>query len=334
MTLHLDSQVIRRLCTPQLAFDAAHQALADQREGRYQLPPRLDVNVPTGFFRAMPAALGEYMGAKLMTLAKGVGNRYLLLLYRQDTGELVATLDAAEVTKLRTAATTAVAGDLLCPEGTSVLGLVGSGFEAEGHLRAFAALWSLEKVTVFSRSPERREAFAARLGADLGIEIEPVGDVAEVAAASPVTVLCTKDTSPVVDGGSFAPGAVVLSIGSTRPDLRELDEATFARAKAVMVDDPRQVLAESGDVAAAIAGEAITADFLVGMAEWDAGGAVCDDSRDLYVFKSVGTALQDLALGAVLFAHAKEHGLGREIGDITELKSAAPAGPSTKEGAR
>lgn len=320
MTLHLDSHVIRRLCTAQVAVDAAHLALTGQREGRYELPPRLDVNVATGFFRAMPAALGEYMGAKLMTLAHGVGNRYLLLLYRQDTGELVATLDASEITKLRTAATTFLAGSLLRPHGTSVLGLVGSGFEAEGHLRVFAELWPLEKVGVFSRSVERREAFAARLGADLGIEIEPVDSVAQVAATSPVTVLCTKATEPVVEGGSFAPGAVVLSIGSTRPDLRELDEATFARARAVLVDDPEQVLLESGDVAAAVAGRAISADSLVGMAQWDASRACHDETRDLYVFKSVGTALQDLALGAVLFARARERGLGREIGDITELK--------------
>ena len=144
MTLHLDSGVIKQLCDEQVAFDAALLALDGQRAGRFHLPPRIDVNVPTGFFRAMPAALGDYMGAKLMTLARGVGNRYLLLVYRQDSGELLATLDASEITRLRTAATTALAARLLRPEGTTVLGLVGSGFEAEGHLRAFARLWPLE----------------------------------------------------------------------------------------------------------------------------------------------------------------------------------------------
>ncbi|GAA4738247.1 hypothetical protein GCM10023350_22990 [Nocardioides endophyticus] len=269
----------------------------------------------------MPAALGDFMGAKLMTLAKGVGNRYLLLLYRQDTGELLATLDAAEVTKLRTAATTALAGSLLRPEGTTTLGLIGSGFEAEGHLRAFASHWGLEKVRVFSRSSDRREQFAVRLGADLGIDIEPVDSAAEVAAASPVTVLCTKSTDPVVNGSDFAPGAVVLSIGSTRRDLRELDQRTFARARAVLVDEPRQVLAESGDVATAIADCAITEDCLVSMADWTGIPEESDAARDLLVFKSVGTALQDLALGALLVDRARSRGLGRDLGEITELKS-------------
>lgn len=324
MTLHLDSDDIRQLCDVKVAFDAAQLALDAQRAGRSQLPARVDVNVPTGFFRAMPAAFGDYMGAKLMTLARGVGNRYLLLVYRQESGELLATLDASEVTRLRTAATTALAGRMLRPEGTNVLGLVGSGFEAEGHLRAFAQLWPLEKVRVFSRSPAKREEFAARLGTELGIDVEPAREVAEVTGSSPVTVLCTKATAPVVDGLTFAPAAVVLSIGSTRPDLRELDDATFARSRAVLVDDVPTVLAESGDVASAVAAGAVGRGSLVSMADWPAAGPLADQARDLLVFKSAGTALQDLALAVVLIGRAAEHGLGRDIGDITELKSAAP----------
>lgn len=323
MTLHLDSGVITQLCDEKVAFDAAVMALETQRAGQEQLPPRIDVNVSTGFFRTMPAALGDYMGAKIMTLAKGVGNRYLLLVYLQKTGELLATLDAAEVTRLRTAATTALAAQVLQPTGVMSLGLVGSGFEAEGHLRAFARMWALDKVMVFSRSAEKRGTFADRMSIELGIEVIPVNTVEEVCSANQLTVLCTKATEPVVDGRSFAGGAVVLSIGSTRPDLRELDDATFRRARAVMVDDAVQVLAESGDVASAVESGAITSEALVPMPKWQSDRVpAASGDRDLLVFKSVGTAVQDLALGAVLVKSAREKGLGRDIGEITELKSA------------
>ncbi|WP_459548619.1 ornithine cyclodeaminase family protein [Nocardia sp. X0981] len=322
MTVHLDSHTIRSLCTEEVAYEAAQIALEGQRQGRFALPPRIDVDLPSGFFRSMPAALGDVMGTKLMTSARGVGNRYLLLLYRQETGELLATLDASEVTKLRTAATTAVAGSLLCPDGTDVLGLVGTGFEAEGHLRAFARLWPLRKVRVFGRDARRRGAFAARLSAETGVEIEPVQDISEVVAACSVTVLCTKSPKPVVDGTAFATGATVLSIGSTRPDLRELDDTTFSRARAVLVDDVRQVLQESGDVASAVDNLAISGRSLVNMSDWDAGCTVESEGRDLLLFKSVGTALQDLALGAAIFDSAVRRRLGRDIGDISELKTA------------
>jgi ornithine cyclodeaminase/alanine dehydrogenase len=319
MTLHLDSAVIARLCTPEVAAQAARDALDGQRRGDYKLPARLDVNLSTGFFRVMPAALGEHMGAKIMTLAKGVGNRYLLLVYQQATGELLATLDASEVTRLRTAATTALAGSLLCPGGTDVLGLIGTGFEAYGHLRAFAHQWPLSKVLVYSTSAERREAFARRTSDELGLPVVAVDDATEVTSVAAVTALCTKATEPVVDGASFVPGAVVLSIGSTRPDLRELDVATFRRARAVLVDAAAQVKAESGDVAAALAEKAIKPQSIIEMADWTAAPA--EDQRDLLVFKSVGTALQDLALAATLIECARGQGLGREIGDITELKA-------------
>ena len=177
---------------------------------------------------------------------------------------------------------------------------------------------------MFSRSHLRREEFAARLGAELGIDVEPAAEAAEVTGSAPVTVLCTKAVTPVVDGRTFAPDAVVLSIGSTRPDLRELDNAAFARARAVLVDDVAAVLAESGDVASAVACGAIGREALVSMAGWSGSEALDNPGRDLLVFKSVGTALQDLALAAALIGRATELGFGRDIGDITELKSAAP----------
>ncbi|MBM9464524.1 ornithine cyclodeaminase family protein [Aeromicrobium sp. YIM 150415] len=320
MTIHLDSDDIGRLCDEQIAFDAAEMALKAQRAGEEQLPPRIDVNVPTGFLRVMPAALGEYMGAKVMTVSRGVGNRYLLLVYVQETGELLATLDASEVTRLRTAATTALAGQLLHPGEVTRLGLVGTGFEAESHLRAFTRLWPLNEVRVFSTSAERRTEFARRMTAELGIDVIAVDDVSEACSTATVTVLCTKATTPVVDGSVFAPGGVVLSIGSTRPDLRELDVTTFGRARAVVVDDPVQVMAESGDVVAAVHAGMIGAESLISMAQWSHDSLNGGAGRDLLVFKSVGTAAQDLALGAVLIDSAREQGLGREIGEITELK--------------
>jgi alanine dehydrogenase len=318
VSLHLDSATVAELCTEEVALKAAQFALDAQRRGEWVLPSRLDVDVPSGFFRVMVAALGDIMGAKIMTLAKGVGNRYLLLVCRQATGELIATLDAAEVTRRRTAATTAMAGALLHPAGTSTLGLIGTGFEADAHLRAFAKLWPLDRVVVFSPSAGRREAFAARLGAELQISVTGVDTVAQVVAEAPVSVLCTKSTEPVVRGEDFAKGAVVLSIGSTRRDLRELSDSTFSRAAWVLVDDPAQVAAESGDVASALSCGAISKDQLVPMQDWSPRAREGD--RDLLVFKSVGTAVQDLALASVLIEEARARGVGREIGELAELK--------------
>jgi ornithine cyclodeaminase/alanine dehydrogenase len=328
MSLFLGSEDVRALASQEVLMEAASAAVEAERQGAVVVPPRLDVDLPTGFLRVMPAAMGAVMGVKVMTLVKGVGNRYLLLLYSQPSGDLVALLDAAEITRLRTAATTALAAQMLAPEGTSRLGLLGSGFEAESHLRLLARIWSLEQVFVYSPTQTRREEFAERLSEELQVRVQAVGRPEDAVAGAPISVLATKATRPVVDGSAFPSGAVVLSIGSTRPDLRELDRKTLARAGALLVDDARQVRLESGDVIDALGCGALADDHIVSMAAVDGklGPLRRDDTRDLLAFKSVGTAVQDLALAKSALDAARKEGRGRELGELTRLK---PAGLSS-----
>jgi len=97
----------------------------------------------------------------------------------------------------------------------------------------------------------------------------------------------------VVEGTMFEPGCAVLSIGSTRLDLRELDVAPFRRAAAVVVDHSDQVQAESGDVAAALDGTSDHPEDLVTVLDLPGHTAIADSERNLFVFKSVGTIIQD-----------------------------------------
>lgn len=329
MALYFDSKDIAAVATDAVTLRAAWLAVRAEQAGTAVLPSRLDVDLPRGFLRVMPAALDSVMGVKVMTLVRGVGNRYLLLLYAQASGELLAVFDASELTRLRTAAVTAVAGQLLCAEGVDHLGVIGSGFEAEAHLRVLARMWSIASARVYSPSTERREAFARRLGPELGIRIEAVASPASAVEDSAVSVIATKSRVPVIDGTCFRAGSTVLSIGSTRPDLRELDAVAFARASFVLVDSPSQVAAESGDVIDAVSCGALRVEQLMAMSDASPAAFAAAESggRDLRVFKSVGTALQDLALASEVLVAATEAGVGRELGDLAELK--LPADPST-----
>jgi len=320
MTLFLDSADISALASPEVTMAAARAAVAAERDGKAMLAPRQDLDLPRGFLRTMPAAIGDVMGLKVMTLTKGLGTRYLVLVYLQETGELLAALDASEITRWRTAATTAVAGEMLAPDGTRVLALVGSGFEAEGHLRLLAEVWPLEQVVVYSPSRERRDAFAARMSDQLTLDVRTAESVSEAVSSAPLTVLATKSTEPVVDGSAFPAGAVVLSIGSTRPDLRELDRATLARSELVLVDDAHEVCRESGDIIEALEQGALTQEMIVPMARMDGQARTGNGGRDLVSFKSVGTAVHDLALALRVIEAARESGRGRELGELTALK--------------
>lgn len=320
MTLFLSAEDVTALATDEVVINAARAAVAAEREGRAILPPRLDVDHTDGFLRVMPAAIDEAVGLKVMTLAKGLGTRYLVLVYRRSSGELIAIIDADEITRRRTAATTAVAGEMLAPNGVRSLAVIGSGFEAEGHVRLFAARWPLERVLVYSRSQPRREGFASRMAGELGVEVRAVDTVEDAIANAPLTILATKSPVPVVAGDAFPDGAIVLSIGSTRPDLRELDTVSLARAAVLLVDDVAQVCSESGDIMEGLACGALSEERIISMAAMDGRRWPRETGRDLLAFKSVGTAVHDLSLAVALIAAASEGGRGSEIGELSRLK--------------
>ena len=322
MTVYLDGEAIRALADEDVCYGAAAFALRAEAEGRTQLPPRIDVPSGHGFLRVMPAVLDDVMGLKVMTLAEGVGTRYLVLLYDVHSGELLGLLDADELTRLRTATCTAVAAQLMVTTPPTRMGVIGSGFEAEGHLLALARLWPLTSISVFSPSETRRVAFADRMTNQLGLPVEPAATAEEAVARTEVVVLATKSKEPVIDGSSLPRSAVVLSIGSTRPDLRELDTATLRRSGTVVVDDAAQVMAESGDIMAAFSEGALGEERLVPVSRVAVDPALLqrDGDRDLLTFKSVGTALQDLALAKAVLAKAQKHPEARELGDLVTLK--------------
>lgn len=322
MTRYLSAEDVTATVTVEVALRAARTAFEMEAAGESTVPARIDVPSPHGFLRVMPAVLGDRMGLKMMTLVRGVGTRYLVALYDVATGELLALLDAGELTRLRTAACTAVAAGLMVGEPPTEIGLIGTGFEAAGHLRTLASIWPLQTVHVFSPSAARREGFATRLSHELSLDVRPLPTAAEVTAKAPVLVLATKSAAPVLDGSTVPAGAVVLSIGSTRPDLRELDLTTLRRTGTLVVDDAVQVAAESGDVIEGFAAGALTRERLVPVSRAlaEPSSLARESSRDLLVFKSVGTAAQDLRLAEEIRRAAVDQGIGRDLGDLAGLK--------------
>jgi len=249
----------------------------------------------------------------------------MVLLYQCDSGAWLAMLDPDDLTRSRKAATTALAGAQMCATAPAEIGLIGTGFEAVGHLRMLAHLWPLRTVHAYSPNAERRERFAAQMSAELNLDVKAVATSREALAGKACVVLATKAKLAVVDGADFAPGAVVLSIGSTRLDLRELDDRTLARAAVLVVDDPEAVLAESADIADNIKNANLSREHLLPLSALVDGQPLpaISRARDLLVFKSVGTALQDLAMARAVYREPAMRARARDIGNLLTLKGFA-----------
>lgn len=315
--LVLSAEDVRAALDARAAIDAVERALAKEAAGHARVPGRVTFDVDHGWFRVMPGALLQdgraVMGVKVMALARGAGLSYLQLLYDERTGALLALMDASVLTQVRTGAVSAAFLRRACPGEVPLLGVIGSGFEARGQVEMIARTIDVRQVRVFSPNPDRRSTFAADLSRRLGLRAAASDHPKDVAGA-PVVVLATRAAAPVVDGAWLSAGAVVVSIGSTRPDLREVDDQTLRRAGRVIVDHRAQALAESGDIRAGVASGAIREDDLVELATLlRDGAALRPEPGRVLLFKPSGTAAQDLAVARSVYDRAVAAGAGRRL---------------------
>lgn len=283
------------------------------------VPPRSMARGDGIWLRSLTAVSpsGATMGCKLIAASpRAHCASYLVSLFDQQTMALLALIDGNRVTGLRTAATAAVAVDRLAPQRPLRVGVIGSGFEARGALECLAAVRMLQQVRVFSPTPASRERFAAGFRPAL-----PIGAVAapEDAVHEADVVLCaarSRDESPVLRGAWLPAGATVVSLGSTLPEQREVDEATMERAACIVADMPEEVARDTGDALAAAKAGVDLAARLVPLADLVGGRVVARRSAgDIVLYKSVGSALQDVVIAELLFERARAQGRGTRLAE-------------------
>ena len=326
MTLSLSDSDVRELADMSRVIDAVDDAAREQFEGKVVMPPRVNIMKDGTFLRLMATYMmgSGLMGYKAFHGSMDKGVRYMIVVIREEDGEILALVDGAYLTALRTGATSGVGTRYMAPQGPSQLGLIGSGLEAETNLAAVAAVREITSVKVFSRSAERREEFATRMSGLLSLAIEPVATPEEAVEEAGIVVVATNTghNGPIAFQGKWMQkGQHIVSIGSTSPFLREIDPETFDRADTVVFDaDPEQIFEESGDLMEI---EGSLKDRLLGamqLPELVVNGGIQRSSSDITLFKSVGTGAQDIASAKVLYDIAMERGVGREIGQIVSPK--------------
>jgi ornithine cyclodeaminase/alanine dehydrogenase len=284
------------------ALQAAYAAPVDPGA----LPRRAVGRGGGSWLRILPALpSGRFFGAKLMgmsTTAPSPGVQYVVVLFDRETSAITGLVDGNHVTAYRTAATSAAALDRLAVPGPMRLAVLGSGLEAVMHVSAFRAVREVERLTVFSPTPERRASFAAELGGD-AVD-DPKGAVAEATVV--LAAARSRGEVPILYGDWLANRAVVVSIGSTVPEQREIDWSVVERCDLIVCDDVHEVSEETGDmIEAARAGVAFAEktfslhQLLAG--ELDARLA----SVERPMFKSVGSGLQDVVMAGLILERAQ-----------------------------
>lgn len=262
----------------------------------------------------MPAWNERFMGVKTVTVSPGNRDRNLpsvhatYTLFEKESGVPLARFDGKTLTNLRTSAASALACDLLAPRNSERLIMVGTGSLAPDLIRAHCDVRPIRRVRVYGRDADRaarwvrEHEFAGvvlEAGADLGADLESFGDIVSVA---------TTSSTPVLPGERVREGTHVDLVGSYQRHTREGDDDLMARAWVLL--DTEMAMSESGDIALAMESGALCRDRILGTLGdvLRSSDALHAPAGALTVFKSVGVALEDLALAEFLYEKARGTG--------------------------
>jgi ornithine cyclodeaminase/alanine dehydrogenase-like protein (mu-crystallin family) len=296
-----------------LTFPALIDALADAFRSDAHVPVRhhheIEREVPATLL-LMPAWTGSaadaFVGVKVVSVypengAKGlpaVLGTYLLM--DGTSGAPLAALDGTRLTVWRTASASALAARYLLREDAERMVMVGSGALAPFLIRAHLSQRPIRDVSLWNHNPEKAEALARSLSAE-GLPVRAVRDLEGAVREADLVSCGTLATEPVVRGGWLKPGAHLDLVGAFNLRMREADDEAVRRAR-VFVDTPA-ALREGGEVALALKAGAITEDHvqgdLFGLCRGEIPGRT--SAEEITLFKSVGTALEDLAAAMLVW---------------------------------
>lgn len=250
----------------------------------------------------MPAwQSGKSLGIKIVTIYPGnaenqlpsVNATYLLL--NANTGVPVAVLDGTELTLRRTAASSALASTYLSREDAKTLLMVGTGKLAPHLISAHAVVRHFEQVMIWGRRPGAAARIAALLE-PASLNVDVVDDLEWAARRADVISCATLATEPLIRGEWLRPGQHLDLVGAFRPDMREADTDAIALAE-VYVDTMDGATADAGEIVQAINSGRLDRSAIVGDLFALTRGTCRrrESPAAITLFKSVGTALEDLA---------------------------------------
>lgn len=315
------------------AIDVVARAFARLSEGRAGAPMRTPVEVEAGVMLVMPGWVGggpdvpearlagpvtaPALGAKVVSVFPGnrawggAAVNAVVIVVDAATGEPRAVVEGTTLTALRTGAASGVATRLLAREDAAVLAVFGAGVQARTQIQAVRAVRAITEVRIVSRSGASAESLASEL---TGVEARALRDPTQALAGADVVVAATDSPVPVFPGGAVEPGTHVNGVGSFTPEMREVDAELIRRAT-VVVDHRDGVWAEAGDLIGAVLDGVVHRDHVrADLGEVVRGLHPGRSSPDeVTFFKSVGNAVQDVAVAAEALRRAEDTGLGSVV---------------------
>ena len=252
-----------------------------------------------------------FMGVKVVSVYPGNRDKGLVavqgvyLLFDAKTGAPLSLFDGTELTRRRTAAASVLAAEALARKDSRKLLLVGAGAIARHLASAYAERFELDEIRVWSRSIARARTMAEELACK-GWSAEATLDLEGAVRAADIVSTATLAREPLIFGDWLSPGTHLDLVGGFTPEMREADDAAVQKAR-VYVDTFDGALKEAGDLVKPLMSGVLSIAAVRGdLSGLCRGTAPARQSREeITLFKSVGTALEDLAVAAEVYRRVR-----------------------------
>jgi alanine dehydrogenase len=304
------AEVAERLDYPSLI-----DVLEDGFRADITIPPRHHHTIPVDSGRdatllLMPAWCPQFVGLKTVIVAPENAGKALpavqagYQLMDRETGQLLALMDGPELTARRTAGASALASRYLSRPDCKRLTVVGTGVLAPHLIRAHAAERPISEVVIWGRNPDKAEAVAMAFDeAGLSLRVEP--DLQAAVAGADIISCATLSSAPLIDGHWLEAGQHLDLVGAFTPEMREADDTALLRADIYV--DTSDALSSAGEICDPLARGVISESDILGTLFDLAGGEITNPRPgpdSITLFKSAGTAVEDIAAAALVYARA------------------------------
>ena len=312
-TFYIKEEEVERLVTVPDVIDVLDTAFRDQAAGQAWTNARNRLRLPGATLHMMAAAIPGYFGYKAYTVGGGKA-KFLFFLYSAQTTDLLAVIEADALGQKRTGAATGLATRILSKTDSNEATLFGAGWQAQSQLVAMNAVRNLKRVWIVNKRPERRDEFIKKMQPQVKAELLAPNSPEEAVRSSQIVTTITSSREPVLKGEWLQPGVHVNAAGGNMLIRREIDNEVVLRSNRLVVDSIEQSKIESGEFIEAIETGRRHWDDFVELREVVAGLKPGRTSpSDITLFKSGGIALEDVAIGKLVYERAIEQKIGRAL---------------------
>jgi ornithine cyclodeaminase len=266
----------------------------------------------------MPSLIRESkdtMSLKVVTVYPDLGPdvpsiRAAVLLLDGKDGALKCIMGGNSLTGIRTGAVSGLSCRYLGRKDSRRLGMIGAGGQGFYQISGVASQLGIKEVAVFDVDKGRQKLLVERCQKELGLQATAAETVHAAASGADVVVTATTSKTPVLDAQDVEPGTHIVAIGAYTPDARELGSALVTKAS-VFVDSMDAAMEEAGDILIPIKEGRMKKEDVKGqMTDLVSGKKARRDDDEITLFKAVGLAFEDNAIGWLVYDRALASGRG------------------------